>query len=90
MGIHIDMVRARGQVPAEHVSKRIASLGRPAKAPSLATRRGLRPHAPMAAAQAKALAVADIRSLERIGWTFIVATLIVWAIATVLVLGTAP
>jgi hypothetical protein len=76
MGIHIGMVHAGAQLSAEHISERIVSLDTPRTA--------------IAIAQAKAQPVADIRSLDRIGWAFSVATLIAWAIAIVLVRGATP
>jgi hypothetical protein len=84
MGIHIDTVRARAQVRDEHVRERIVSLNRPARP------RGTRPQASIPAAQTKAQPVVDISSLDRIGWAFATATLIVWAIATALVQVAAP
>lgn len=81
MGIHIDMVRAGAQLSGEHISERIVSFDTP---------RTARPRAAIATAQAKVQPVADIRSLDRIGWAFSIATLIVWAIAAALVRAAAP
>ncbi len=79
MGIHVDLVRAPtcddGNV----------ALEMPLNEPNVASRR-----TPKASAQAKAQCVADIRSLDRIGRAFSIATLIVWAIAIALVRSTAP
>lgn len=76
MGIHIGLVRAGAQLSVEHIGERIVSLDTP---------RTARPRAAIAVKP-----VADIRSLARIGWAFSLATLIVWAIAIVLVQGAAP
>ena len=81
MGIHIDMVPAGAPLSAAHINDRIVSLNTPRMA---------RPRAAIAVAQAKARPVADIRGLDRIGWAFSLATLIVWVIAIVLVQGAAP
>ena len=87
MGIHIDMVRTRA--PARNKrGERILLLDRPAPAASLARARGPRPFAPLAAAQNEPQP--DVGSLDRIGWTFSVATLIVWVIAVALVHTAAP
>jgi len=90
MGIHIDMVRAGAQLSGEHINERIVALHRPAKAARLARPRETRRPAPIATPEAKAQAVADIRSLDRIGWVFSITTLIVWMIAIVLVGAAAP
>ncbi len=88
MGIQLDMVRAGAPVRNKRASESMVSLDRPAAAASLARARGPRPSAPIAAVQNEAQP--DFRGLDRIGWAFSIATLIVWAVAVALVQTAAP
>ena len=82
MSIHLDMVRTRAPVRSP-VGEHMVPLDRPAISASLARARGPRPSAPTAAVRNEAQP--DVRSLDRIGWAFTIATLIVWAVAVALV-----
>ena len=85
MSIHVDLARPPRPAPDECVRERGVPLDRPANAASLA-----RVRAPIAAARAKAQPAADIPCLDRIGWAFSIATLIVWAITMMIVARAAP
>ena len=98
MSMTVEMGRAATQVSRERIRHRICvprgvdspHTPSPAQAASLARPRGTRPPAPVAAAQSQPQTVADTRSLDRIGWAFSIATLIVWAITAALVRGAVP
>lgn len=83
--------RTGAQVCDERIRERIVSreVHRMAKSARLARPRGTRPPAAIAAVKSQSELVADTRSLDRIGWAFSIATMIVWAIAAALVRGAA-